>query len=144
LRAYGGNIQKTVSVSASIATAAFNAEYEGQQTGPLTTRVVYGDHGPYIEFDKHHILLPLYSRFGDALPSLPDPDTSKYYYWLHPKGFPQTKVYWQIKPVTDMPNAPRRVDDKKSDFNRKEGYADYIRGMFYYGRDQSSSKLFKA
>ena len=44
---------------------------------------------------------------------------------------PEIKVYLQIKPVTDMPNAPKRDDGKPSCFNRAEGYADYKRKKFY-------------
>lgn len=95
-------------------------------------RIVYGDHGPYIEFNKNHIKCKLYSRFGNKIDEENLPDDSKYYYfWLFPYGSEKTKVYLQIKPVTDLPNAPKREDGKKSSFNRKEGYADYKRGMYY-------------
>ena len=96
-------------------------------------RVVYGDHGPYIEFDKRHILCQLKSKFNNQvdLDNLPDLDFKYYYYWLFPKDHPACKVYLQIKPVTDLPNAPKRADGKKSSFKRKEGYADYRRGFFY-------------
>lgn len=95
-------------------------------------RVVYGDHGPYVEFLKDQIKLALASRFGNSLDILPtEEDSPYYYYWLYPVGHAAIKVYWQIKPVTDMPNAPRREDGKESAFNRKEGYADYKRGMYY-------------
>jgi len=95
-------------------------------------RIVYGDHGPYIEFNKSHIKCKLYSRFGNKIDEENLPKDSKYYYfWLFPHGSEKTKVYLQIKPVTDLPNAPKREDGKKSAFNRKEGYADYKSGMYY-------------
>lgn len=108
-------------------------------------RVVYGDHGSYIEFDKHHFQCKLHSAFNQDLSELPEERTSKYYYlWLKPvvNKTPLTefdlpikslnlKIYWQIKPVTNLPNAPKRTDGKKSNFNRKEGYADYKRGFYY-------------
>lgn len=96
-------------------------------------RVVYGDHGPYIEFDKIHFKLKLLPRFGNKvdLENLPDLDNKFYYYWLFPYGDENTKVYLQIKPVSDLPNAPKRNDGKQSSFNRDEGYADYKRGMYY-------------
>jgi hypothetical protein len=95
-------------------------------------RVVYGDHGPYVEFTKDQIKLPLISKFGnkidfDNLPKKP----KYYYYWLHPKGNSTVKVYLQLKTVADKPNAPKRKDGKKSSFNRKEGYADYRVGYYY-------------
>jgi hypothetical protein len=105
------------------------------------TRIVYGDHGPYVEFDRKHIQAGLASVFGNKIDfdNLPEPEESKYYfYWLrttHVKnphlGYEDVKVYLQIKPVTDLPNAPKRSDGKRSCFNRKEGYADYRRGFFY-------------
>jgi len=105
-------------------------------SGPLFsrgyTRIVYGDHGPYIEFDAHNILLKLVSKFGNDISTLPDPESCKlYFFWMYPEGYKRIKVYWQIKPVSDKPNAPRREDEKPSCFGRVEGYADYKRGMYY-------------
>ena len=105
-------------------------------SGPLLSkgyeRIVYGDHGPYIEYNRHHILLDLISRSGIDIKFLPNPDKCKYYYfWMHPVGHRNLKVYYQIKPVSDKPNAPLREDGKPSCFGRAEGYADYRRGMYY-------------
>jgi hypothetical protein len=105
-------------------------------SGPLFSRgyqrIVYGDHGPYIEYTRKHILLPLTSRFGNSVEELPDPEKCKLYFiWLHPVEYKRIKVYWQIKPVSDKPNAPRREDGKPSCFGRAEGYADYRRGFYY-------------
>ena len=96
-------------------------------------RIVYGDHGPYIEFDSSHIKVKLFSKFNNTFDcnNLPALDYKYYYYWLFPYGDENIKVYLQIKPVSDLPNAPKRNDKKPSSFNRKEGYADYKRGMFY-------------
>lgn len=97
------------------------------------TRIVYGDHGPYIEFDKKHIKHKLRSKFNNSVDynNLPGLDHKYYYFWLYPEGNPEIKVYLQIKPVHNLPNAPRREDGMKSNFNRVEGYADYKRGYFY-------------
>lgn len=96
-------------------------------------RIVYGDHGPYLEFERKHILVMLKSKFDNQFDSdnLPDLNFKYYYFWLFPENFPNVKVYLQIKPVSDLPNAPKRSDGKKSAFKRKEGYADYRRGFFY-------------
>jgi hypothetical protein len=96
-------------------------------------RIVYGDHGPYIEFDKKHIKAELKSIFGNEIDydNLPSLDFKYYYYWLYPISNKKVKVYLQIKPVTNLPNAPKRIDGGKHRFNRKEGYADYKRGYFY-------------
>lgn len=95
-------------------------------------RVVYGDHGPYVEFNLQNIRCKLTSKFGNHIDydnMLEDPEY--YYYWLHPITNPEMKVYLQVKPVHDKLDAPTRVDGKPSKFNRKEGYADYRRGFFY-------------
>lgn len=95
-------------------------------------RVVYGDHGPYIEFDHKHIKQELVSKFHNKIDINNLPTDSKiYYYWLHPVNHPELKVYLQIKPVSNLPNAPNRSDGKRSKFNRVEGYADYRRGFYY-------------
>lgn len=96
-------------------------------------RIVYGDHGPYLEFEHKHIKCRLFSKFGKSFKhdDLPGSECKYYYCWLFPYGDENTKVYLQIKPVNNLPNAPKRNDGKQSSFNRKEGYADYKRGMYY-------------
>lgn len=89
------------------------------------SRIVYGDHGPYIEFDASHIRMPLEKRY-------PDPQSPHIYYvWLYPVGYHRVKVYYQVKDVRNLANAPIRKDGQPSKFNRKEGYADYIVGKYY-------------
>jgi hypothetical protein len=110
-------------------------------SGPLFSRgyerIVYGDHGPYIEYTLEHIQLDLVSKkSGERIPKLPSAEKCGYYYIslcpMHEgRVFKHLKVYWQIKPVSDKPNAPRREDGKPSCFGRSEGYADYRRGYFY-------------
>jgi hypothetical protein len=96
------------------------------------SRVVYGDHGPYIEFERKHILCPMRSKFGRMPEELPPEDSvAFYYFWLEACDSPGSKIYWQIKPVSDRPNAPKRDDGRPSAFNREEGYADYKRGFYY-------------
>lgn len=96
-------------------------------------RIVYGDHGPYLEFARKHIISKINTKYNNIIDynNLPDENYKYYYFWLHPKDFENIKIYLQIKPVTFLPNAPKRQDGKLSSFNRSEGYADYKRGMFY-------------
>ena len=94
-------------------------------------RIVYGDHGPYIEFSREQIVATLKSKYGSYIPKLPDESYKYFYLWLCPIEAPDVKVYWQIKPVTYLKNAPEREDGKPSRFNREEGYADYRRGYYY-------------
>lgn len=97
-------------------------------------RIVYGDHGPYLEFSKEQLRVNLISKFNKHVDfeNLPlEHKSTIYYYFLYPENYSNIKVYFQIKPVWNIPNAPKRKDGKKSDFRREEGYADYKRGFFY-------------
>lgn len=95
-------------------------------------RVVYGDHGPYVEFRKEHFRIELKGKYNFVPDQLPDTRSFPHFYiWLHPDGMPNVKVYWQVKDVKGLPNAPARPDGRPSRFSRKEGYADYRRGRYY-------------
>ena len=84
-------------------------------------RIVYGDHGPYIEFRKDQIRAELEPKFKTPLPS------HCYYEWLIPTDGSEVKVYDQKKDVKNLKNAP--AGGYKG--NRTEGYADYKVGMIY-------------
>lgn len=84
-------------------------------------RVVYGDHGPYVEFNKSHIKCKLVRKFNQPAP----PDA--YYEWLFPVGEIGVKVYDQRRDVKHLKNPPKGGVMG----NRKEGYADYVVGMIY-------------
>jgi hypothetical protein len=106
--------------------------YGGEFFAKGYVRIVYGDHGPYIEFTKEQIKVELVSKFKNEIDFDNLPEKPKFfYYWLHPKGNSTVKVYLQLKTVTDKPNAPKRKDGKPSCFNREEGYADYRVGYYY-------------
>lgn len=79
-------------------------------------RIVYGDRGPYLEFTREQVLVPLATRFGNPM-VLPPEDgyPAVYYLWLHPVTDPSTMVYWQARTVA---------------------YADYRRGLLYVAPDQ--------
>jgi hypothetical protein len=107
-------------------------ESEGQLIAKGYERIVYGDHGPYIEFTKEQIVAPLASKFGNKIDFDNLPENPRfYYYWLYPEGNPDIKIYLQLKTVVDKPNAPKRQDGKRSTYNRPEGYADYRVGYYY-------------
>lgn len=84
-------------------------------------RVVYGDHGPYLEFEERHIKMALSPKFPGKLPE------ECYYEWLVPADGSNTKVYAQKKDVKNLPNPPAGGHRG----NRKEGYADYKPGKIY-------------
>jgi len=115
----------------------FSTEFYSPSSGTLLfkgyERIVYGDHGPYIEFKLNNIRSKVKSKFGNHVDfnNLPGEDFKYYYYWLQSVDSPEIKIYLQIKTVHNLPNAPKRSDGKRSSFNRAEGYADYKRGYFY-------------
>jgi len=84
-------------------------------------RVVYGDHGPYVEFKREQICAELKRKFIRVVPA------DAYYEWLEPVDGSGVKVYDQRRDVRHIKNAP------KGGFagNRAEGYADYRPGMIY-------------
>lgn len=86
-------------------------------------RVVYGDHGPYVEFDRRHITMAIAPRFPRRGPLPPH----CYYEWMDPSDGSRMIVYFQTRDVKNLPNPPA------GGFRgfRKEGYADYIPGKIY-------------
>lgn len=57
-------------------------------------RVVHGERGDYVEFDKLDITWPLEYKFGE-----PSNNPEHYYDWLYPRGFPNIKIYHQRRTV---------------------------------------------
>lgn len=84
-------------------------------------RVVFGDHGPYLEFERRHIRVVLKQKFGKPLPA------DAYYEWLEPVDGSGVKVYDQRRDVKNLPNPPAGGFRG----NRVEGYADYRPGFIY-------------
>lgn len=85
-------------------------------------RMVYGDHGPYLEFKPEHVKCKLVKKFNNK-----ELDPKCYYEWLMLENEPEVKVYDQKRDVKNLPNPPRGGFRG----NRKEGYADYKVGMIY-------------
>lgn len=74
------------------------------------SRIVIGNHGPYIEFDISNILVSLEITKGQEWRTYDDGLRKVKYIWMNPIGFENVKIYKQIKEVS---------------------YADYINGMYY-------------
>lgn len=95
-------------------------------------RIVYGDHGPYLEFRRAQVqaFLKYHGDGNRFIEATCNRSVDFYYYWLdtEPRSI---KVYYQLKSVKRLANAPARPDGKPSKFNRSEGYADYKPGFFY-------------
>jgi len=105
-----------------------SSPYSGALVASGYSRIVYGDHGPYIEFQKDHIQYRLIPKFGKGSGDLGD----AYYEWMHPEQNESVKVYRQLRTVRNKPNPPY------GGFmgNRKEGYADYRVGMYYIAPEE--------
>lgn len=81
-------------------------------------RIVYGDHGPYVEFEKYHIdfsIFKLHKKSNRA--------------WYDEWYLEDIMLYDQKKDVSMLPNPPRGKKSFRG--NRKEGYADYRVGKIY-------------
>ena len=84
-------------------------------------RIVYGDHGPYIEFELSNFKVELIRKFNNS------PPNDAYYEWMIVNDNSETKIYRQLRDVNNLPNPP------PTGFrgNRIEGYADYLPGKYY-------------
>ena len=89
-------------------------------------RIVYGDHGPYIEFDDRHLIHENWKirKIKGA---------RAWYDECEPIDGSRVTLYVQKKPVTMLPNPPKGKYSARN--NRKEGYADYKVGMLYISPD---------
>jgi hypothetical protein len=59
-------------------------------------RIVHGERGDYVEFEKEHIVQNLKYKFG--FKNSPPPEDI-YYLWLYPQSDKNTKVYYQLRTV---------------------------------------------
>eukprot|EP00746_Dinoflagellata_sp_MGD_P018284 gnl/MRDRNA2_/MRDRNA2_142396_c0_seq1.p1 gnl/MRDRNA2_/MRDRNA2_142396_c0~~gnl/MRDRNA2_/MRDRNA2_142396_c0_seq1.p1 ORF type:complete len:266 (+),score=27.55 gnl/MRDRNA2_/MRDRNA2_142396_c0_seq1:98-895(+) len=84
-------------------------------------RIVYGDHGPYIEFGEKHVRWHAFPIFRLK------PDWSFFDEWYTIDG--TLMLYAQKRLVTDKPNPPSGQWAVNN--NRPEGYADYRIGKYY-------------
>jgi len=90
-------------------------------------RVLYGDHGPYLEFTKHQIH---WEAFPVVLPNKP----SHAYYDERFTQDSHVKAYEQRKTVRDKPNPPPGEWSANND-RYDTGYADYQPGYIYISAD---------
>ena len=106
----------------------FNAANRQQLIAVNYNRIVYGDHGPYIEFERKQIE-------WSAFPDTPSKGDSVAYYneFYSVGGDKSVKLYAQKKTVCDQPNPPK--GKYSQNHNRSEGYADYKVGFFYISPD---------
>lgn len=84
-------------------------------------RIVYGDHGPYLEFSSHQICWSSFPNFVEK------PPASYYDECYTVDGL--TMLYAQKRHVTKKPNPPSGAWSVAN--NRSEGYANYLVGKYY-------------
>ncbi|CAE7444828.1 RP1 [Symbiodinium pilosum] len=90
--------------------------------------IVYGDHGPYVEFKEEQIYWPTFYRHR-----LKGPGRTHFEHYNHDVSI---KLYGQFKTVADQPNPPAAFPNPFScSNNRPEGYADYRAGRLYMSCD---------
>lgn len=83
-------------------------------------RIVYGDHGPYLEFLKEQIFWAHWNLIRSGI---------GYYDIWHPIGEISPVLYDQRRTVANLKNPPKGPRSFKG--NREEGYADYRMGRLY-------------
>jgi len=83
-------------------------------------RVLYGDHGAYVEMAAEQIR-------WDAF--VPGPQGEYYNVWKSTGS--KAQLYFQLKSVEDKPSAPKAKGRELHSFERSEGYADYRPGLCY-------------
>ncbi|CAJ1348634.1 unnamed protein product [Effrenium voratum] len=88
--------------------------------------VVYGDHGPYVEFKEEQLQWAAFTRH-----KLKGPGRT---HMEHYNADESVKVYDQFRTVANQPNPPPDNEFSCAN-NRPEGYADYRPGRIYMSCD---------
>eukprot|EP00756_Hemistasia_phaeocysticola_P055164 Hpha_TRINITY_DN31083_c0_g1::TRINITY_DN31083_c0_g1_i1::g.63966::m.63966 len=103
-------------------TAVFTSALEqGLPVARGYTRVVYGDHGPYIEFDKSHVCWDSFRKNDHKAEHAP----MRYYdEWHTPGG--SVMLFDQLRDVKHKKNPPQDGHTSAVSRNRQGGYADYV------------------
>lgn len=93
-------------------------------------RIVFGDHGPYIEFEFEQIEFDNLTCTRSGI---------GYFDTYYPRDGSGIKVYGQRMSVKNLPNPPKGKRTFRG--NRKEGYADYKIGMYYISPWEKNLKI---
>lgn len=93
-------------------------------------RIVFGDHGPYIEFSIYQLNMDNWFSERKGI---------GYYDKFYPRDETRILMYAQRRTVENLPNPPKGVRSFRG--NRKEGYADYKVGMFYISPWEKNLKI---
>eukprot|EP00668_Euglena_longa_P014710 GGOE01018717.1.p1 GENE.GGOE01018717.1~~GGOE01018717.1.p1 ORF type:complete len:320 (+),score=61.56 GGOE01018717.1:84-962(+) len=95
---------------------------DGQTLAVGYDRILYGDHGPYVEFSAEHLRFNAWRR--NAAKCHPD---RFYDEWFADEG--RITLYDQLRPVVGQQCPPAGRHSANND--REEGYADYVAGKYY-------------
>ena len=91
------------------------------------TRIVYGDHGPYLEFLESHICSAYWKLTKQK-------GSYSWYDEARPRDGSNILLYIQKRDVKMLHNPPAGKYSVRN--NRRDGYADYKVGMYYISPDQ--------
>ena len=106
----------------------FRATTTGEIIAKEYKRIVFGDHGPYIEFEKEMI------EWENVRMDKKRKYMKNRYYDAWYTRDEQVMIYDQKRNVENKPNPPR---GRWSVYmNRKKGYADYKIGKYYISPEQ--------
>lgn len=97
-------------------------------------RIVYGDHGPYVELSSHQICWQSFPNYVERPQSCFFDEC-----WTSDD---RTMMYAQKRPVTNKPNPPMGPYSVQN--NRAEGYANYQIGKFYISCDVNTIAVQRA
>ena len=103
------------------ALTEFYSTSSGLPVGRGYDRIVYGDHGPYVEFSAHQLCWSTFPGFVEK------PEMSFFDEYYTADGL--TMLYAQKRTVVNKPNPPSGPWSAQN--NRPEGYANYLIGKFY-------------
>jgi len=135
-----------------VSTADSGAESLGPIIAYGYERVIYGDHGPYIEFNQEQVNWSSWphfydkSRFGDL--RFYDEYFTARSWGLWNKQWSQNSsvkgvlmLYAQTQNVDQRPWAPACGSSDRIAPHRESGYADYRKGCFYVAADRELVKI---
>lgn len=97
-------------------------------------RMVYGDHGPYIEFAPENIVFENWAQIR--------PSRYPFYYGIWcPIDNSFITLYDQVRDVKHLPNPPKGPHSFRG--NREEGYADYVPGRLYISPEEIVEPVYR-
>ena len=97
------------------------------------SRIVFGDHGPYFEFELEQVAFDYWAC---------DRQGFGYFNKFYPRDGSGTMMYAQRMTVKNLPNPPKGKRSFRG--NREEGYADYKVGYYYISPWEKNLKIVRS